>query len=599
MSSIINRRDLDFLLYEYLQVETLCDRPRFSEHGRDTFDPILDTADNIASELFAPHAEKGDREEPQFDGKNVTLIPEVKPAVEAFFEAGFGGATHDYEYDGMQLPTTIYNACHYIFNSANPGTAAYPFLTVAAANLIAAHGSKEQLERFVLPMIQGKYFGTMCLSEPQAGSSLSDIASKATIQPDGSYKIRGNKMWISAGEHQLSENIIHMVLARMPGAPAGVKGISLFIVPKVRVNKDGSLGKRNDVELAGLNHKMGYRGTTNTLLNFGESDGCEGFLVGKAHHGLAYMFHMMNEARIGVGMTAVALGNAGFQYSLTYAKERPQGRLVSTKAPSSPQVPIIEHADVKRMLLTQKSYVEGGLALCLYCSKLVDEKDTAETPEEGERIGLLLDLLTPIAKAWPSEWCLEANKWAIQILGGYGYTRDYPVERFYRDNRLNMIHEGTNGIQSIDLLGRKVLIKNSLALALLLERTQSTVDASANMERLSVFSEKLKIANTLLENTTLDLIKVAMKGELELFLANSSVYLDMFGRVVLSWIWLDQAIIAQNALETANKKDSLYYQGKLQACQFYFHWELPKIEVQAQLLSNLDDTCLNMSVDTF
>ncbi len=599
MSSLINRRDLDFLLFEYLQLESLCQKPRFSDHGRDIFSPILDTAEEIAGGLFAPHADKSDHQEPQFDGKKVSIIPEVKPAVDAFFDAGFGCATQDYQREGMQLPTTLYNACHFIFNSANAGTAGYPFLTVAAANLITAHGSTEQIRTFALPMTQGKYFGTMCLSEPQAGSSLSDITTRAVPQGDGSYKIQGSKMWISGGDHELSDNIIHLVLAKIPGSPSGVKGISLFIVPKIRVNKGGTLGDRNDVELAGLNHKMGYRGTVNTLLSFGENNNCQGFLVGTENQGLSYMFHMMNEARIGVGMTAVALGNAGYLYSLAYSKERPQGRSASNKDPDSPQVPIIEHSDVKRMLLSQKANVEGGLALCLYCSILVDQKETEDNPESAEKLGLLLDLLTPIAKAWPSEWCLEANKWAIQILGGYGYTRDYPVERLYRDNRLNMIHEGTNGIQGLDLLGRKVLMKNGLALSLLVERIRKTIAVASECEKLEAFSRRLDDACSLLENTTTHLVQAAQKGDVELFLANSSAYLTMFGHVVVAWIWLDTAIVAASALDSANPEDTAFYQGKLQACRYFFHWELPKIEALAPVLNSLDDTCLTMDIRGF
>jgi alkylation response protein AidB-like acyl-CoA dehydrogenase len=314
--------------------------------------------------------------------------------------------------------------------------------------------------------LAGRYFGTMALTEPQAGSSLSDITTSATPNPDGTYSIVGNKIFISGGDHELSENIVHLVLAKIPGGPPGVKGISLFIVPKFRVNSDGSLGERNDVALAGLIHKMGYRGTTSTMLSFGEQGRCIGELVGKPHQGLAYMFHMMNEARIGVGMGAVMLGYRGYLASLDYAKERPQGRAPTNKNPNDPQLKLIEHADIRRMLLAQKAYVEAGYALCLYCARLVDEQRVGQSEQAIQEAGLLLDLLTPIAKSWPSQWCLEANSLAIQIHGGYGYTREYPVEQFYRDNRLNPIHEGTHGIQAIDLLGRKAVMQGGAALKL-------------------------------------------------------------------------------------------------------------------------------------
>ena len=335
-------------------------------------------------------------------------------------------------------------------------------------------------------MLAGRFSGTMCLSEPQAGSSLADIVTRAESRDDGTYRLFGSKMWISGGDHELTENIVHLVLAKIPGGPAGTKGISLFVVPKFLVDADGNIGQRNDVVLAGLNHKMGFRGITNTVLNFGEGrfrpggePGAVGYLVGEPHRGITYMFRMMNEARLGIGMGAVALGYTGYLKSLEYARERPQGRPVTASDPSTPQVPIIDHPDVKRMLLAQKSYVEGALALGLYCARLVDLAHSAETDEERDTTTLLLDILTPVAKSWPSQWCLEANNLAIQVLGGYGYTREYDVEQHYRDNRLNPIHEGTHGIQSLDLLGRKVTQRNGASLVAVGEAVADTIAAAA------------------------------------------------------------------------------------------------------------------------
>lgn len=464
---VLSRRDLDFLLYEWLNVESLTARTRFAEHSRETFDAVLDLSADMATKHFAPHNKKADAQEPRIgdDGK-VEIIPEVKAALELFAKAGLIGSSFDEELGGMQLPVTVLRAAMAWFQAANAGTSSYPFLTVGNANLIATHGSEEQIATYVPSLLEGRFFGTMCLSEPQAGSSLADITTKAVPQDDGSYRLTGTKMWISGGDHELSENIVHLVLAKIPGGPAGVKGISLFIVPKILVGGDGQLGERNDVALVGLNHKMGNRGTTNTLLNFGDGTftpggraGAVGYLLGEPHKGLAYMFHMMNEARIGVGFLATSLGYAGYLQSLEYARTRTQGRPLGDKDPSSPPVPLIEHADVRRMLLAQKAYVEGALALGLYCSTLVDEQQTAEDEEARTRAGLLLDMLTPVAKSWPSQWCLEANSLAIQVHGGYGYTREFDVEQFYRDNRLNPIHEGTHGIQGLDLLGRKVVMQ--------------------------------------------------------------------------------------------------------------------------------------------
>ncbi|WP_273525888.1 acyl-CoA dehydrogenase family protein, partial [Pseudomonas sp.] len=460
-------RNLAFELYEVLDAEALTRRERFADHSRETFDAALGTARTIAEKYFAPHNRKSDEHEPQYVNGEAVLIPEVKPAVDAFIEAGFHNAQRSFDDGGMQLPNLLSRACFAHFQSANIATSSYPMLSMGASHLIEAFGSDEQKQRFLQPMLEGRFFGTMALTEPHAGSSLSDIRTRAEPAGDGSYRLKGNKIFISGGDHPLSENIVHMVLAKLPDAPPGVKGISLFIVPKFLVNDDGSLGERNDVLLAGLFHKMGWRGTTSTALNFGDNGNCVGYLVGEPHKGLAYMFQMMNEARIGVGLGATALASAGYQVALAYAKDRPQGRHPDGKDATSKQVPIIEHADIRRLLLAQKSAVEGAFALILYCARLVDGLRTQTDEAKKRDDDLLLDLLTPIAKSWPSEFCLEANKHAIQVLGGYGYTRDYPVERLYRDNRLNPIHEGTHGIQGMDILGRKVVQANGRGLELL------------------------------------------------------------------------------------------------------------------------------------
>jgi len=601
-STILSRRDLDFLLYEWLDAESLIQRQHFSEHSRETFDAVLDLCEQLATDKFANHNKKSDQNEPHFDGERVNIIPEVRQALDAFNEAGLITAGHDAELGGMQLPCLIEKAGFAWFNGANVATSAYPMLSIGNANTLLKCGSAQQIEQFVKPLLAGRFFGTMCLSEPQAGSSLSDILTQAIAEPDGSYRLRGNKMWISGGEHDLSENIIHLVLAKVPDANGklipGVKGISLFIVPKFLVNDDGSLGERNDVVLAGLNHKMGYRGTTNCLLNFGEGKyqpqgkpGAVAYLVGKLHHGLAAMFHMMNEARIGVGLGAVMLGYTGYLQSLDYARNRPQGRPPANKDPSQPQVPLIEHTDVRRMLLAQKSYVEGGLALILYCARLVDEEKTADSTEARTSATLLLDILTPIAKSWPSQWCLEANNLAIQIHGGYGYTREYNVEQLYRDNRLNPIHEGTHGIQGIDLLGRKVVMNSGAAMKLLSEKILDTL-VRAEKCQLTEHSGALGRRWKRLLHTT-EVLHGA--NDLNLTLANASIYLETFGHLVMSWIWLEQAIAAH----AAQRGDQSFYAGKRQACDWFFRWELPRVDAQLDLLDSLDKTTLAMQDDWF
>jgi alkylation response protein AidB-like acyl-CoA dehydrogenase len=597
-SKILSRRDLDFLLYEWLDVESLTRRERFAEHSRETFNAALDTCEQIATDLFAPHNKKSDQNEPHFDGERVHLIPEVSAALKAFNEAGLIAAGQDFERGGMQLPCVVEKAGFAYFKGANVGTSSYPFLTIGNANTLLKTGTPQQIETFVKPMLEGRFFGTMCLSEPQAGSSLSDIVTRAEPQPDGSYRLRGNKMWISAGEHELSENIVHLVLAKVPDAEGklipGVKGISLFIVPKKLVNPDGTLGERNDVVLAGLNHKMGYRGTTNCLLNFGEGKfrpqgkpGAVGYLVGEVHRGLANMFHMMNEARIGVGLGAVMLGYTGYLHALDYARNRPQGRHPLNKDPAKPQLPIIQHTDVKRMLLAQKAYVEGGLALALYCSRLVDEERTADSADARRHATLLLDILTPIAKSWPSQWCLEANSLAIQVHGGYGYTREYNVEQFYRDNRLNPIHEGTHGIQGLDLLGRKVVMQEGAALKALAAEMQKTIARALEHAELTGHAAALGAVLHRIDVVTRTLHGADDANET---LANASLYLEAFGHTVLAWIWLEQALVAIGK----GGHDADFYTGKLQACAFFFRWELPKVGPQLDLLATLDTTTLDM-----
>ncbi|MGH8419865.1 MAG: acyl-CoA dehydrogenase [Pseudomonas sp.] len=596
---LLSSRNLAFELYEVLDAEALTRRERFAEHNRETFDAAITTARTIAEKFFAPHNRKNDENEPRYENGEAVLIPEVKPAVDAFLEAGFLNAARNFEAGGMQLPTLLSQACFAHFQSANAASTSYPFLTMGAANLIENFGSEEQKQRFLQPMIEGRFFGTMALTEPHAGSSLSDIRTRAEPAPDGSYRLRGNKIFISGGDHSLSENIIHLVLAKLPEAPPGVKGISLFIVPKFLVNEDGSLGPRNDVLLAGLFHKMGWRGTTSTALNFGDKDNCVGYLIGKPHQGLSYMFQMMNEARIGVGMGAVMLGYAGYLYSLDYACERPQGRLPDSKNPESAPVSIIQHADVKRMLLTQKAYVEGSFDLGLYAARLFDDTQTGETEEQRKLAHELLDLLTPIVKSWPSEFCLKANELAIQVLGGHGYTREYPVEQYYRDNRLNPIHEGTHGIQSLDLLGRKLAQNGGAGLKHLVRLIADTCQRAQEHASLSTLRQPLEHLVAGVQAVTLELLTDLAQGKVTATLANSALYLKAFGHTVIGWRWLEQAIRAEEGLHRGNSADVDFYKGKLQAARYFLTWEVPACHHELAILQARDDVCLSMQESWF
>jgi alkylation response protein AidB-like acyl-CoA dehydrogenase len=599
------RAVIDHLLYRWLQVENLCQRERHADHNRQTFDAVLDTCQRIAHEKFAPYNRLIDTQEPRFDGERVVLPAATHEAHRAYVESGMLAAAQTYEMGGMQLPFTVESAANAFFGCASVSMGAH-MLTVGNANLLMAHGTPMQQAVFAAHEFNGRWAGTMCLSEPQAGSSLSDIVTRA--EPDGPdhdqdplgprYRLRGHKMWISNGDHELTENIVHLVLAKIPDSQGrlvpGTRGISLFIVPKFLVNAQGQLQERNDVALAGLNHKCGWRGTVNTLLNFGEGRypvrgqaGAIGYRVGEVGEGLRCMFHMMNEARIGVGMAATMLGMAGYLASLDYARQRPQGRLPGPggKDPQSPMVRIIEHADVRRMLLIQKAYAEGALALELYCARLVDECHTGSEPQR-QQAQQLLEVLTPIAKSWPSEWCLEANSLAIQVHGGYGYTRDFPVEQYWRDNRLNMIHEGTHGIQAQDLLGRKVRMQGGQALQALGERLMRTANQAKNQPGWIEQADALSQSWSELLATTHE---AGLQPDMGL--PQAVPYLQAFGHTVLAWIWLDVALTA----DTEGAGD----QGRRAACRFFFAHELPKAKTWLASVSLGDRTAVDLPEEAF
>jgi alkylation response protein AidB-like acyl-CoA dehydrogenase len=595
---LLNPRDVDFLLYEWLDVAELCERPRYNEHSIESIDSVLDLAADIAIKRFAPHFKTADAQEPfvTSDG-TVTTVPEMKEALSAVGAAGLLAGEFDHDIDGYQLPYVVSRAAFAWLQAANISTAAYLGLTIGNAHLLAAHGNKEQIDTWVRPMLDGRYLGTMCLSEPQAGSSLTNITTQAVRQDDGTYRITGTKMWISGGDHEMSENIVHLVLAKTPGSPPGVKGISLFIVPKHLVGDDGHPSTRNSVVLVGLNHKMGNHGTTNALLNFGDEsitpggrNGAVGYLVGEEFDGLRQMFHMMNEARIGVGIAATAQGYTAYLQALSYARTRLQGRPPSRGRDSIAEIPIISHPDVRRMLLAQKSYVEGALALGLYCSRLIDETLSAPTDADRDDAKLLLEVLTPIAKSWPSQWCVEANSLAIQVHGGYGYTRDYNVEQLYRDNRLNSIHEGTHGIHALDLLGRKVLIDGGRGLQLLLDEIRHTTSQASTLgPPLAGWADALASAARRIEHTTGLLWK---DDDPTTALANATMYLEAVGHVVMAWIWLQQALAAHG-------KEGDFYDGKRLATRYFFHYELPKTTAQFDLLDCGDRTITDLDENWF
>jgi len=588
-----SKRDLYFQLFENLPVTKLNQYTYFSDHTKETFEMVLDAADKIATHSLRPLLTAMDRNEPQLVDGKIRVHDGMKKIVQQFGEDGWINATFSYEEGGQQLPNILHMAAGFIFQAANYSASVYPFLTTGAANLIRNFGSEELKNQFLPQMYAGKWQGTMALTEPDAGSSLSDLSTMAfPTDKEGVYLIRGQKIYISCGDHDACENVIHLMLARIKGAPTGVKGISLFVVPKNKITS----GKSNDVLTEGIYHKMGYKGAPIAHLMMGSNDDCEGFLVGEANKGLSYMFQMMNEARIGVGMNAAAIGTAAYYTSLAYAKERPQGRKINEKDPNKPQVRIIEHADVRRMLLFQKSITEGSLSLLLYCSHLSDLVHV-EKGDEKEKAELLLDLLTPIAKSFPSEMCVQSTSAAVQILGGAGYTTDFPVEQYYREARIHPIHEGTTGIHGLDLLGRKVLMKEGKALQVLLKEINESLQIAQQLPSLADHAKVLEKYLQKAQQVTLHLMGKAGKNNEE-FLADATLYLEFLGILTIGWQWLRQGITAQKALETTEKEQA-FYQGKMACLSYYFEYELVKMDALGKRLMSSAMPTLDMQEEWF
>ena len=603
-----SKRNLQFLLYEVFDSESLTKYPYYKDHARETFDMVLDSAEQISEKLLKPLLTEMDRKEPQLVDGKIKIHEGMFPILKKFGEDGWINAGFSYEEGGQQIPSTVLSSAAFIFQAANYSSSVFPFLTSGAANLIRSFGSQELKETFTPKMYTGEWQGTMALTEPDAGSSLSDITTTAeSTENEGIYKIKGQKIYISAGDHDGCDNVIHLMLAKIKGGPSGAKGISLFVVPQKRaVGKEQKAGNENetlqlqdnDVITAGVYHKMGYKGAPIAHLMVGSNDNAFGYLVGEPHKGLIYMFQMINEARIGVGMNATAIGTAAYYASLEYAKERPQGRLITDKDISKPQVQIIRHADVKRMLLFQKAVVEGSLSLLTQCSMYADLASVTEG-EEREHYHLLLDLLTPIAKTYPSEMCCLTTSAAVQILGGAGYTTDFPVEQFYREARIHPIHEGTTGIHGLDLLGRKIIIKNGKSLQLLVTEILKTIEKANSIDRLKPFAQKLQAYLIKTDTVTKHLLGLASK-DLEIFLSDATLYLELFGIMTIAWQWLVQAIKAEEALLAGASGDNFdFYQGKIFTLRYFYEYELVKIDDLMKRLLSEDNVTVEMEAEWF
>lgn len=593
----LSEKNLRFLLHDVFNVEEVTAYDKYSQHNKKMFDMVLNEGLKLAKNKFWPILGEMDQKEPELLSGKVQVHSGVRDIMKECGEGGWIGAAFSEEYDGEQLPLMIVNSIKLIFMAANYSASVYPELTSGAAALITSFGNEDLVKKYVPKMLSGQWQGTMALTEPGAGSSLADITTVAVPANDGTYRIKGQKIFITAGDHDGVDNVVHLMLARIEGAPAGVKGISLFVVPKKRIGNANKLVP-NDIIVSQIYHKLGYRGAPITELIMGEKDDCHGYLVGVANKGLPYMFQMMNEARLAVGMGATGIASAAYYTALEYVKSRPQGRKTGQKDPSKPQVPIIQHADVKRMLLFQRAMVEGSFSLLLQCSKYADLEMVTEG-EEKERNALLLELLTPIAKSYPSEMGLQSTSLAIQCLGGYGYCSDFPVEQYYRDARIHPIHEGTTGIQGLDLLGRKVMMHKGKALDLFCDEVKKTIKLTSEISDLSDYADRLSIVIEELKKITRMKAKLSVQNNAEVFLSDSTIYLEYFGVIAIAWQWLKQAGVAHEKLKTSVHSHSDFLKGKLITFRYYFSYELPKTKGLSATLMDPDPVTVEMSESLF
>ncbi len=585
---LVSDREVEFVLYEVLDVERLCALPHFEDHSRDTFDLVLASARRLARDVLYPAYKPMDEAPPVFEDGGVRVHPRMKDIFPQLVELGLVNPTRPYDVGGQQLPVAVATTANAYVMAANLSAYGYVGLTTGAAHLIEAFGSDELKRDFMAPMYDGVWTGTMALTEPQAGSSLSDVQTTATPAEDGTYRIRGSKIFISGGDHDLTDNIVHMTLARIDGAPAGTKGISLFAVPKRR--REGDALVDNDVSTAGVIHKIGWKGLPSLAINYGEGGDCRGWLVGEANRGLAYMFQTMNEARIMVGINGVATASVAYHEALEYARTRPQGRPITAKDPTTPQVPIIEHADVRRMLLRQKAIVEGGLSLVATAGMYADLAEHAVEEAERAEAQLMLDLLTPIAKSFPAEKGFEANALAVQVHGGYGYSSEYLPESWLRDQKLNTIHEGTTGIQAMDLLGRRIIAGGGAALAALGNEVARTIQRAAEAGCDEGWCNKLEGAAHLIGGLTAELAGRGQTDGAEAMMLHATDFLDLVSTTCVAWQWLEMAAAAHEALASGAGDREGFYRGKLVAAQYWFTTELPRITHLAELCRSGEDS---------
>jgi alkylation response protein AidB-like acyl-CoA dehydrogenase len=594
MENYLSYRNLRFVLHEMLDATGVNRFAYYADYDRDAYDMAIDAAKQIADTTMFPFYRDMDVKKAVYTEGSVKVHPQLKKIIMAVAEGGWIAGNAPNEVGGLQMPQTLVSAGLLSFYAANVN-ACYPFLTQGAANLILSFGSEALKETYLPPMYSGEWQGTMALTEPNAGSSLSDLVTTAEpTETEGVYKIVGQKIYISGGDHDAVDNVVHLLIGRIKGAPAGTKGISLFVVPKLR--PEGGELVSNNVTTAGIFDKMGQKGYIAATLMYGEQGDCHGYLVGQPNKGLSYMFQMMNEARIGTGLVAAGAASAAYYASLKYANERPQGRKPSSKNPLDPPILIVEHADIRRMLLFQKAVAEGSIALLMYCSHLADVAHQAEG-EEKTNAHLLQELLTPIAKSYPSEMGIHSVNAGMQVLGGAGYCADFPLELISRDIRVNAIYEGTTTIHGLDLVGRKLTMSNGLAAELFGNELVTSITEGSNLGRTKLYAYQLSETAKQLKSITAKVYANARETSPEIMLADATLFLDYFSTVTIAWMWLKQGIVAAKAVENATdltEDDAIFYESKLATMRYFFEYELPKTKALEIQLLNFDKLTIEM-----
>ena len=586
-SKYIDLSTVKFFMNNVQELESVLEKERFVDHDLESVDLFVESVKQFADRELFPYFKEMDENPAHYKDGTIHVHQQVEKMMKEGGSMGLISAPFDYEDGGLQLPLIVHTAANYILDAANNHLPGYSGLTSGAAELIVEFANKNLKEKYTPKMLTGEWGGTMCLTEPQAGSSLSDIVTKASPCDGGHYKISGQKIFISGGDHQYSDNIVHLLLARIEGAPSGTKGISLFVVPKMRLEENGTLFF-NDVTTVADFEKMGQKGYCTTHLSFGDKGDCQGYLVGEENKGLDYMFLMMNSARIAVGRVASAIACAAYYASLEYANERPQGRKLSsdgTKNLKDKQSLIIEHPDVRRMLLLQKSMVEGSMNLIFKAAKYFDLQHNSTDEKDKHKYHTLLEMIIPVVKTYPSEAGIYSINNGLQVLGGYGFCSDFILQQYYRDIRISSIYEGTTGIQSQDLLGRKMMLNNGEGAKLLLEEIKKTIDKANQDNELKEWASCLNDQLDQTQKILFHLMPFAIKGDYERFLADASVFMEFFSLILIGWSWLEIGVATKHALTMNNSSlDSKFYQSKLDALEYFYVYELQKTKGLAEIL---------------